>query len=85
MNHIHVNDATSTADLQDLAALDRLAGQLAPQAALRRYARQHQAAGSEPSRSRWRRLLTAVTHSAEQQQLPAKNVYRNRVSGGDAT
>lgn len=46
---------TPTADLADIAALDRLATRLSPEAALRRYARQHRANGVRPHR-RDRRL-----------------------------
>jgi hypothetical protein len=54
------SNATAAADLQDIAALDRLAGQLASQATLRRYARQHRTEGSERRRTGgWWRLLTA--------------------------
>lgn len=54
-------DAISTADLQDLAALDRLAGQLAPPSTMRRYAHQHERNAPRPrQRGGWQRLMTAV-------------------------
>ena len=58
-HHTAAGNVTASADLQDIAALDRLAGGLAPQATLRRYARQHRIDGSAP-RHTWRRLLAAA-------------------------
>jgi hypothetical protein len=49
----------SAADLPDIAALDRLAGQLAPQATLRRYGRQRTAGGAR-THGGWQRLWAAV-------------------------
>jgi hypothetical protein len=56
-------NATASADLQDIAALDRLAGQLASQATLRRYAHQHRTDDSGASHHHgWRRLWAAARH-----------------------
>ena len=78
--------ATSTTDLQDLAALDRLAGQLAPQAALRRYGHQHAARGvGAPTSGGWHRLRAAVKQFyAEQKHLHELHQNRHDVSGRDA-
>ena len=55
------SNATASADLQDIAALDRLAGGLASQATLRRYAREHRIDGSASTQTRgWRGLLAAA-------------------------
>ena len=77
-------DALSAADLQDLVALDRLAGQLAPQASLRRYARQHSAPAPRRGHG-WQRLIAGARRFfAEQTHLQEVYSNRNDVSGGDA-
>jgi len=53
-------NASSTADLQDIAAFDRLAGQLASPATLRRYARQHRADTAGSAKDGWLRVLSAL-------------------------
>lgn len=54
---------TRTAELADIAAMDRLAAELAPPSALRRYAAQRAA---RPGRREpgWRRLLHLRVHHA---------------------
>jgi hypothetical protein len=62
--HTAAGGTGSTTDLQDIAALDRLAGQLAPQRTLRRYARQHAThpapSAGEQQRDVRRRLLALL-------------------------
>jgi hypothetical protein len=50
------------AELQDIAAMDRLAAQAAPPSVLRRYAQQRAARGDQDGRrtGAWRRLLHAA-------------------------
>ena len=53
---------TRMAELQDIAAMDRLAAQVAPPSALRRYAQQRSTRadrGTNRSAGGWRRLLHA--------------------------
>jgi phage gp37-like protein len=53
--------AVTTADLQDIATFDRLAGQLAPESALRRYAHESRAnASGRRENGGSQRLLAAV-------------------------
>ena len=63
MKAIHptaTRSGSSTADLPDIAALDRLAGQLASQSTLRRYGRQHTADRPLAHRHGLQRLWSAV-------------------------
>ena len=52
--------AVSAADSTDIAALDRLAGQLAPQSTLRRYGRQHTVGRALSYRHGLQRLWSAL-------------------------
>ena len=79
-------DAKTTADLQDIAAFDRLAAQQAPATALHRYAHERRTTVAGPRRnSGWQRLWAAVRRFYDEQKH-LQELYQSRldVSGSDA-